>query len=68
VQPALGDPAWAGGWAGGPTEGPANPHHSVILCHSVWKLARRAQIPENYEQVHLNLFWNDFQEYLLCCV
>jgi len=31
VQPALGDPAWAGGWAGGPTEVPANPHHSVIL-------------------------------------
>ena len=31
VQPALGDPAWAGGWAGGPTEGPANPDQSVIL-------------------------------------
>jgi len=32
VQPALGDPAWAGGWAGGPTEVPANPHHAVTLC------------------------------------
>ena len=31
VQPALGDPASAGGWAGGPTEGPANPHHAGIL-------------------------------------
>ena len=30
VQPGLGDPASAGGWAGWPTEGPANPHHSVI--------------------------------------
>jgi len=29
VQPALGDPAWAGCWAGGPTEVPANPEHSV---------------------------------------
>ena len=25
VQPAVGDPAWAGGWAGCSTEGPANP-------------------------------------------
>ena len=25
VQPALGDPAWAGGWAGWPTEVPSNP-------------------------------------------
>ena len=25
VQPALGDPAWAGGWAGGPTEVPPTP-------------------------------------------
>lgn len=24
-------------------------------------------MPENYEQVHPNLFQNDFQEYLLCC-
>jgi len=31
VQPALGDPAWAGGGAGGPTEVPSNPNHSVIL-------------------------------------
>ena len=31
VQPALGDPAWAGGWAGGPTEGSSNPDHAVIL-------------------------------------
>jgi len=34
VQPALGDPASAGGWAGWPTEGPANPHHAGIL----WKV------------------------------
>ena len=25
VQPALGDPAWAGGWAGWPTEVPSSP-------------------------------------------
>jgi len=31
VQPAVGDPAWVGGWTGWPTEGPANPEHSVIL-------------------------------------
>ena len=31
VQPAVGDPAWAGGWAGWPTEVPSKPHHSVIL-------------------------------------
>ena len=31
VQPALGDPAWAGGWAGGSPEGPANPRHAGIL-------------------------------------
>jgi len=31
VQPALGDPAWAGGWTGWPTEVPSNPEHSVIL-------------------------------------
>ena len=30
-QPAVGDPAWAGGWAGWPTEVPANPQRSVIL-------------------------------------
>ena len=35
VQPAVGDPAWAGGWAGWPTEVPASPEHSVILCDSV---------------------------------
>jgi len=34
VQPALGDPAWAGGWGGGPTEVPYNPEHSVIQTHS----------------------------------
>ena len=31
VQPALGDPAWTGGWTGGPTEVPANPSHAGIL-------------------------------------
>ena len=31
VQPALGDPASAGGWTGWPTEVPSNPEHSVIL-------------------------------------
>jgi len=31
VQPALGDPASAGGWTGCPTEVPANPEHAVIL-------------------------------------
>jgi len=31
AQPALGDPASAGGWAGGPTEVPSNPCHAVIL-------------------------------------
>ena len=46
VQPALGDPAWAGGWAGGPTEVPSNPCHAGILgfCDS-WAtmvLPRRA--------------------------
>jgi len=35
VQPALGDPAWAGSWAGGSPEGPVSPDHSVILCDSV---------------------------------
>ena len=32
VQPALGDPASAGGWTGWPTEVPSKPHRSVILC------------------------------------
>ena len=31
VQPALGDPASAGGWTGWPTEVPSNPDHAVIL-------------------------------------
>ena len=31
VQPALGDPASAGGWTRWPTEVPSNPWHSVIL-------------------------------------
>jgi len=31
VQPALGDPAWAGGWAGGSPEVPSNPCHAGIL-------------------------------------
>jgi len=31
VQPALGDPASAGGWAGSPTGFPPNPKHSVTL-------------------------------------
>jgi len=31
VQPALGDPAWAGGWAGGSPKVPFNPHHPGIL-------------------------------------
>ena len=37
LQPAVGEPAWAGGWAGWPTEVPSNPDHSVILwfCDSV---------------------------------
>ena len=37
VQPALGDPALAGGWTGWPTEVPSNPDHPVILwfCDSV---------------------------------
>jgi len=42
VQPALGDPAWAGGWAGGPTEVPSNPKHSVILCPRI-RLRRTSQ-------------------------
>ena len=49
VQPALGDPAWAGGWAGWPTEVPSNPDHSVILwflegqlLHAKKELTRRA--------------------------
>ena len=35
VQPALGDPASAGGWAGWSTEVPSNPDHAVILWHAV---------------------------------
>jgi len=31
LQPAVGDPAWAGGWTRCPTEVPSNPYHSVIL-------------------------------------
>ena len=31
LQPALGDPAWAGGWTGWPTELPSNPCHAGIL-------------------------------------
>ena len=30
VQPALGDPASAGGWTGRSPEGPSDPEHSVI--------------------------------------
>ena len=33
VQPALGDPASAGGWTGWPTEVPSNPYHAVILWY-----------------------------------
>ena len=40
VQPAVGDPAWAGGWTRWPTEVPANPYYSVILwfyvCFRQW--------------------------------
>ena len=32
VQPAVGDPAWAGGWTRWPTEVPSNPYYSVIFC------------------------------------
>jgi len=31
VQPAVGDPASAGGWTRWPTEVPSNPYYSVIL-------------------------------------
>ena len=31
VQPAVGDPAWVGGWTGWPTEVPSNPYNSAIL-------------------------------------
>ena len=31
VQPALGDPALAGGWTGWPSKVPCNPNHSMIL-------------------------------------
>jgi len=31
MQPAVGDPALAGGWTRCPTEVPSNPYHSVIL-------------------------------------
>jgi len=43
VQPALGDPALAGGWTGWPTEVPANPDHAVILwvCKSILEKGRR---------------------------
>ena len=34
VQPAVGDPASAGGWTRWSPEVPSNPYHSVILC--VW--------------------------------
>jgi len=48
VQPALGDPAWAGGWAGGPTEGPSSSYHSVILCDDCrlpgWETGRLCKI------------------------
>ena len=44
VQPALGDPAWAGGWAGGSPEGPASPCQAGILCDSVtWNLNREVR-------------------------
>ena len=38
VQPAVGDPALAGGWAGWSPEVPSNPDHSVILWNplAVW--------------------------------
>jgi len=44
MQPALGDPAWAGGWAGWPTEVPANPKHSVILWLSMPRANRHTII------------------------
>ena len=38
VQPAVGDPALAGGWTGGSPEGPSNPCHSVISMKSFFSL------------------------------
>ena len=35
MQPAVGDPASAGGWTGWPTEVPANPDHAGILWFCV---------------------------------
>ena len=41
VQPALADPALAGGWTGWPTEVPANPERSVILWRAHQKGVKR---------------------------
>ena len=40
VQPALGDPASAGGGTGGSPGVPANPEHSGIVCDSIRLLLR----------------------------
>jgi len=39
VQPALGDPALAGGWTGCSPEGPSKPCHAGILGFSITMLA-----------------------------
>jgi len=50
VQPAVGDPAWAGGWTGWPTEVPANPYYSVIL----WSLRQTSSQHGILHQIFLN--------------
>ena len=42
VQPAVGDPALAGGWTRWPTEVPSNPYHSVILWQNCKKRSHPA--------------------------
>ena len=44
VQPALGDPASAGGWTGWPTEVPSNPEHSVYTHLPFLLMAQNAAL------------------------
>jgi len=50
VPPALGAPAWAGGWAGGSPEGPVNPCHAGMLGFCDMKATYRSNGFGNKQQ------------------
>jgi len=78
VQPALGDPAWAGGWAGGSPGVPSNPCHAGILsrypknpiatCLQVWMTLQTFTALQDVSGIiQVSVWWEEPQCILSRC-